>query len=83
MWKKDAAAVQEWETVELWISKDQMVVRRNDQTLYTGPNPLKIKAGTVSLGLQAKLELAQDEEVRFDDVDVILTTRVELDEVAR
>ena len=83
VWKKEAAAVQEWETVELWISKDQMVVRRNDETLYVGANPLRVKAGVLSLGVNAKMELAQDEEVRFDDVDVILTTRAELDEVAR
>jgi ferric-dicitrate binding protein FerR (iron transport regulator) len=83
VWKKDAAGVQEWETLELWLSKDQMIVRRNDETLYTGANPLRIKAGALSLGVNAKMELAQDEEVRFDDVDVLLTTRAELDEVAR
>jgi len=83
VWKKDAAAAQEWETLELWISKDQMVVRRNEETLYTGANPLKVKAGSLSLGVNAKMELAQDEEVRFDDFDVILTTKAELDEVAR
>jgi hypothetical protein len=83
VWKKDVAAAQEWETLELWISKDQMVVRRNEETLYAGANPLKIKAGALALGVNAKLELAQDEEVRFDDFDVLLTTRAELDEVAR
>ena len=83
MWKKDVAAVQEWETLELWISKDQMIVRRNEETLYVGANPLRVKGGSLSLGVNAKMELAQDEEVRFDDVDVILTTRAELDEVSR
>lgn len=83
VWKKDAAAVQEWETLELWISKDQMIVRRNEETLYVGANPLKVKGGTLSLGVHSKLELAQDEEVRFDDVDVLLTTRAEFDEVSR
>jgi hypothetical protein len=83
VWKKDAAAVQEWETLELWLSKDQMIVRRNEETLYTGANPLKVRAGSLSLGMNAKMELAQDEEIRFDDVDVLLTTRAELDEVAR
>jgi len=83
VWKKDTAAPQEWESVELWVAKDQVVVRRNDETLYSGPNPLKIKAAVLSLGTNAKMELAQDEEVRFDDVDVFLTTRAELDEVAR
>ena len=83
VWKKDVAAVQEWETLELWISKDQMIVRRNEETLYVGANPLKVKGGSLSLGVNAKMELAQDEEVRFDDVDVILTTRAELDEVSR
>jgi hypothetical protein len=29
------------------------------------------------------MELAQDEEVRFDDVDVLLPSRAEFDEVAR
>lgn len=82
-WKADAAAPQEWETVELWISKDQVVVRRNEATLYKGANPLKVKAGAVSLGSNAKMELAQDEEVRFDDVDILLPARAEFDEVAR
>ena len=83
VWKKDTGAPQEWESVELWVAKDQVVVRRNDETLYSGVNPLKIKAAALSLGTNAKMELAQDEEVRFDDVDVFLTTRTELDEVAR
>jgi len=83
VWKKDVATAQEWETLELWISKDQMVVRRNEVTLYTGANPLKVKAGALALGVNAKMELAQDEEVRFDDFDVLLTTKAELDEVAR
>ena len=52
-----------------------MAVRRNDETLYAGANPLKVKAAALSLGVNAKMELAQDEEVRFDDVDVLLTTR--------
>ena len=83
VWKKDVAAPQEWETVELWISKDQVLVRRNDETLYAGANPLKTKAATLSLGTNAKMELSQDEEVRFDDVDVLLSSRTEMDEVAR
>ncbi len=83
VWKKDAGPVQEWETVELWLSKDQVAVRRNDETLYVGANPLKVKLAALSLGVNAKMELAQDEEVRFDDVDVLLTTRSEMDEVAR
>jgi ferric-dicitrate binding protein FerR (iron transport regulator) len=83
VWKKDVATAQEWETLELWISKDQMVVRLNEETLYTGANPLKVKAGALALGVNAKMELAQDEEVRFDDFDVLLTTKAELDEVAR
>ncbi len=83
VWKKDVAVAQEWETVELWLSKDIMVVRRNEETLYTGANPLKVAAGAVSLGVNAKKELAQDEEARFDDFDALLTTRAELDEVTR
>jgi ferric-dicitrate binding protein FerR (iron transport regulator) len=83
IWKKDAGPVQEWETIELWLSKDQVAVRRNDETLYAGANPLKVKAAALSLGVNAKMELTQDEEVRFDDVDVLLTTRSEMDEVAR
>jgi len=83
VWKKDVAGPQEWETVELWISKDVVVVRRNDETLYSGANPLKAKAATLSLGTNAKMELSQDEEARFDDVDVFLTAKAELDEVAR
>jgi len=83
VWKAEAGPAQEWEAVELWISKDQVVVRRNDETLYTGANPLKVKAAALSVGVNAKMELAQDEEVRFDDIDVLLTTRSEMEEVAR
>ena len=83
VWTEELKAVQEWETLELWISKDRMVIRRNDEKLYSGANPLKVKAGSLSLGVQAKLELGQDEEVRFDDVDAVLTTKAELAEVAR
>ncbi|MBI3856549.1 MAG: FecR domain-containing protein [Planctomycetes bacterium] len=83
VWKAEFAAVQEWETLELWVSKDQMIVRRNEETLFTGANPLKVKAGTLSIGVNAKMELAQDEEVRFDDIDVLLTTRAEFSEVSR
>src|SRR6185503_3681487 len=83
VWKKDAAVAQEWETLELWLSKDLIVLRRNEETLYTGANPLKVAVGTLSLGVNAKKELAQDEEARFDDFDALLTTRAELDEVAR
>jgi ferric-dicitrate binding protein FerR (iron transport regulator) len=82
VWKKDLGAAQEWETVELWLSKDQVLVRRNDETLYAGANPLKIKAAALSLGTNARMELSQDEEARFDDVDVILTTKAEFDEVS-
>jgi ferric-dicitrate binding protein FerR (iron transport regulator) len=83
VWKKDIAGAQEWETIELWLSKDQVLVRRNEELLYSGANPLKVKAASLSLGTNAKMELAQDEEARFDDVDVFLTTKTELDEVAR
>lgn len=83
VFKKDAAAVQEWETLELWLSRDQMVVRRNEETLFTGASPLKVRAGSVSVGVNSKVQLAQDEEVRFDDVDLLLTTRAEFEEVSR
>ncbi|HZE96291.1 MAG TPA: FecR domain-containing protein [Planctomycetota bacterium] len=83
VWSKDFASPQEWEAIELWVSKDLVVVRRNDDTLYSGANPLKIKAAGLSLGVNAKMELAQDEEVRYDDVDVLLSTKAELEEVSR
>jgi hypothetical protein len=83
VWSEELKAVQEWETLELWVSKDRMVVRRNDETVYSGANPLKVKAGSLSLGVHAKLELGQDEEVRFDDVDALITTKAELAEVFR
>jgi ferric-dicitrate binding protein FerR (iron transport regulator) len=83
VWKTDLAAVQEWETLELWLSKDQLLVRRNDETLHTEPNPFKVRAASLALGTNAKLELPQDEEARFDGVDVFLTTRAEFDEVGK
>lgn len=83
VWKKDLDAVQEWETLELWISKEQILVRRNEETLHAEPNPFKVRAASISLGTNAKMELAQDEEARFDGVDVFLTTRAEFDEVGK
>ena len=69
--------------LELWLSKDQVVVRRNDLTVYAGPNPLKVKVVQLSLGGNAKGELAQDSEVRFDDVELSWTTKADLEDVTR
>ncbi len=83
VWKKDLPSVQEWESLELWLSKDQVVVRRNDLTVYSGPNPLKVKVVQLSFGGNAKGELAQDSEVRFDDVELSWTTKADLEDVTR
>ncbi len=83
VWKKEIQALQDWETLELWMSRDHLAVRRNDLTLWAGPNPVKGRAAQVSVGAGARAELAEDHEVRFDDIEVALMTRTEFSEVIR
>jgi ferric-dicitrate binding protein FerR (iron transport regulator) len=83
LWKKELPCTQEWESLELWLTKDQLVIRRNDLTIHAGPNPMKSKVVQLSVGGNAKAELAQDEEVRFDDLELSWTTKADLDEVVR
>jgi hypothetical protein len=83
LWKKELGCVQEWESLEIWITKDQVVVRRNDLTLFAGQNPIKHKVLQVALGGSAKPELAQDEEARFDDLEIAWVTRQDLDDVTK
>jgi ferric-dicitrate binding protein FerR (iron transport regulator) len=83
LWKKELPCVQEWESIELWLTKDQLVMRRNDQTLLTEANPLKLKTVQIAFGSNAKAELAQDEEARFDHFDLAWTTKADLEDVAR
>jgi hypothetical protein len=77
------SCVQEWESLEVWITKDQIAVRRNDLTVFTGQNPIKNKVIQVALGGSAKPELAQDEEARFDDLEIAWVTRQDLDDVTK
>jgi hypothetical protein len=83
LWKKELPSAQEWETLELWITKDQVAVRREGLTLHTGPNPLKSKTVQVSLGAHARLELAQDGEARFDDVEISWMTKTDFEEISK
>ncbi len=83
LWKKDLPCAQEWETLELWISKDRVAVRRDGLTLFAGANPVKARTVQVSLGGHARLELAQDGETRFDDVEISWMTKLDLEEISR
>jgi ferric-dicitrate binding protein FerR (iron transport regulator) len=83
LWKNEAAAAQEWETLELWISKDHLAVRRNGLTVYSAASPLKGRALTFSVGASAKAELAQDEEVRFDDIELAWVSKGDFEEIRR
>lgn len=83
LWKKDLAGAQDWETLELWISKDQVLVRRNEETLFVGPLPPKTRPGLVSLGASCKADVSKDQEVRFDDVEAAWVSAAEFEAVAR
>ena len=83
LWKKDLASVREWETLEIWLSKDQIALRRNGLTVAVAANPLKTKAVQISVGVCAKAELAQEEETRLDDLDVSWLTKAEFEQISR
>jgi ferric-dicitrate binding protein FerR (iron transport regulator) len=83
IWKKEVPALQEWETLELWMSRDQLAVRRNDLTLWSGVNPLRARAVQFSVGAGARSDLAEEQEVRFDDLEAALMTRREFSEVTK
>jgi ferric-dicitrate binding protein FerR (iron transport regulator) len=83
IWKKDLAAAQEWETLELWISKDEMVLRRNDETLYSGPLPARARGGQLSLGASCRSELARDQEIRFDEIEAGWVSPAEFEALSR
>ncbi len=83
LWKKDLACAQDWETLELWIGKDQVLVRRNEETLFVGQLPPKTRPGLVSLGASCKADVSKDQEVRFDDVEAAWVSAAEFEAVSR
>jgi ferric-dicitrate binding protein FerR (iron transport regulator) len=83
LWKKEIPSSQEWETLELWLTKDRLAFRRDGLTLHAGPNPLKSKTLQIALGGHARAELAQDGEVRFDDVEVCWMTKGDFEEISK
>jgi ferric-dicitrate binding protein FerR (iron transport regulator) len=83
VWKKEFLCVQEWEVLELWLTKDLVVVRRNDLTVHAGSNPVKAKIVQFSFGANAKAELAQDGEIRIDDLQLSWMTKADLEDVIR
>ncbi len=83
LWKKEVPCAQEWETLELWITRDQVAVRREGLTLHAGPNPVKAKALQVSIGGHARQELAQDGETRFDDVEIGWMTKADFEDISK
>jgi hypothetical protein len=83
IWRKDLPFTQAWEALELWISKAELVVRREGETLYSGPLPPTARPGTISLGVSAKAELAREQEQRFDDAEASWVSAAEFEAVAR
>jgi len=85
VWQKEIPAAQEWETLELWVTKDQLAVRRNDLTLHVGSFPFgaKSKGVQIAVGGSANLELPQDEEARFDDVEAAWLSRADFEDVIK
>jgi hypothetical protein len=83
LWSAEAPARQEWETLELWLSRERLVVRRNDRAAYAGDFPSPARTVQVALGGCARAELSQDEEIRFDDVEAAWMTPGDLEEAAK
>lgn len=83
LWQKTLPSAKEWETLELWITKDKIAVRRNGLTVAVEASPLKGKAAQLSIGSCAKAELARDEETRLDDLDVAWMTKTDFDQISR
>jgi ferric-dicitrate binding protein FerR (iron transport regulator) len=83
LWSQELACVRDWESLELWLTKDQIAVRRNGLTVAVEANPMKAKAVQVSVGVCAKAELAQDEETRVDDLDVAGLTKADFEQISR
>lgn len=83
LWSAEAPARQEWETFELWLSRERLVVRRNDRAAYAGDFPSPARTVQVALGGCARAELPQDEEIRFDDVEAAWMTPGDLEEAAK
>ncbi|MFN3486369.1 MAG: FecR domain-containing protein, partial [Planctomycetota bacterium] len=79
----EAPGRQEWEAFELWVSPDRLVVRRNDGTIYSGAFPSPVRTIQLALGASARAELPQDEEIRFDDVEVAWMSRADLEEAQK
>lgn len=83
LWKKTLASVKEWESLELWVTRDRIAVRRDGLTVAVEDHPVKAKALQVSIGTCAKAELAQDGETRIDDVDVSWLTKSDFEQISR
>lgn len=66
------------EALELWLTPAQVILRRNDETVHSGPLPTGARAFRVALGGGAKLALPGDEELRFDDVEVAWMSAADL-----
>jgi hypothetical protein len=83
LWKKELPCAREWESLELWITKDQVALRREGLTLAVEPNPLKTKVARLSTGTCAKAELKQEAETRLDDLEAAWLTKEDFDHISR
>ena len=83
IWSEEVPARQEWETFEIWISRESLVIRRNDRAAYAGDFPSPVRTVQVALGGAARAEIPQDEEIRFDDVEAAWVTPADLEEAAK
>jgi ferric-dicitrate binding protein FerR (iron transport regulator) len=83
IWSAEAPARQEWETLEIWVSRERLVIRRNDRAAYAGDFPSSARTVQMALGGAARAEILQDEEIRFDDVEAAWVTPADLEEAAK
>ncbi|HEX7896197.1 MAG TPA: FecR domain-containing protein [Planctomycetota bacterium] len=83
LWKKELACAKDWESLELWITKDRIALRRNGLTMAVEANPLKTKAARISTGTCAKAELKEKAETRIDDLEAAWLTKEDFDHVSK
>lgn len=81
--KIERPLAQDSEMLEIWLTPDVVVVRRDGVTLHVGPNPSKSRTFQLAVGGGAKATIAQEEEVRFDAIEVAWMTQADLAKIVK
>lgn len=83
LWQKAVSGGARWETVEVWLTPDEIALRMDGATLYTGMNPSRGRAVRLSLSGNATIRLDQDSEIRLDDIEVSRMTPEDFEKIRR